>query len=49
MQYLQGNNRNQAVLFPGCLHELVDQGKKVRNISLHIGHIFFHSISHQWL
>ena len=36
MQYIQGNNRNQAVLFPGCLDELVDQNKKVRNISSHI-------------
>ncbi len=30
MQYIQGNNRNQAVLFPKCLDELVD----VDNVSI---------------
>ena len=45
MQYIQGNNRKQAVLFPKCLDELVDQDNEVRNISSNIRHIFFHFIS----
>jgi hypothetical protein len=41
MQYIQGNNRKQAVLFPKCLDELVDQDNEVRNISSNIQtHIF---------
>ncbi len=34
MQYIQGNNRKQAVLFPKCLDELVDQDNEVRIIDL---------------
>jgi hypothetical protein len=30
MQYIKGNNRNQAVLFPRSLDELVDQQNDVR-------------------
>jgi hypothetical protein len=29
MQYIQGRNRNQGVLFPKCLDELVDQDNEV--------------------
>lgn len=36
MQYIQGNNRNQAVLFPKCLDELVDQDNEVRIIDLFV-------------
>jgi transposase len=36
MQYIQGNNRNQAVLFPRCLDELVDQENEVRIIDLFV-------------
>jgi hypothetical protein len=44
MQYIQGNNRKQAVLFPKCLDELVDQDNEVRKFSSNIRLIFFHSI-----
>jgi transposase len=36
MQYIQGNNRSQAVLFPKCLDELVDQDNEVRIIDLFV-------------
>jgi transposase len=36
MQYIQGNNRNQAVLFPKCLDELVDHENEVRIIDLFV-------------
>lgn len=36
MQYIQGNNRKQAVLFPKCLDELVDQDNEVRIIDLFV-------------
>ena len=36
MQYIQGNHRNQAVLFPKCLDELVDQDNEVRIIDLFV-------------
>jgi transposase len=36
MQYIQGNNRNQAILFPRCLDELVDQENEVRIIDLFV-------------
>lgn len=36
MQYIQGNNRKQAVLFPKCLDELVDQENEVRIIDLFV-------------
>lgn len=36
MQYIQGNIRNQAVLFPKCLDELVDQDNEVRIIDLFV-------------
>ena len=39
MQYIQGNNRNQAVLFPKCLDELVDQDNEVRIIDLFVDSI----------
>ena len=29
MQYIQGNNQNQAILFPMCLDELVDQDNEI--------------------
>lgn len=36
MQYIQGNNRKQAVLFPKCLDELVEQDNEVRIIDLFV-------------
>jgi transposase len=36
MQYIQGDNQNQAVLFPRCLNELVDQENEVRIIDLFV-------------
>jgi transposase len=36
MQYILGNNRKQAVLFPKCLDELVDQDNEVRIIDLFV-------------
>ena len=36
MQYIQGNNINQAVRFPKCLDELVDQDNEVRIIDLFV-------------
>lgn len=36
MQYIQGNNRNQAVLFPKCLDDLVDQDNEARVIDLFV-------------
>lgn len=36
MQYIQGNNRNQAILFPRCLDEIVDQDNEVRIIDLFV-------------
>ena len=36
MQYIQGNNRNQGVLFPKCLDDLVDQDNEVRVIDLFV-------------
>lgn len=39
MQYIQGNNRNQAVLFPRCLDELVAQDNEVRLIDLFVDSI----------
>jgi len=36
MQYIQGNNRKQAVLFPKCLDELVNQDNEVRIIDLFV-------------
>jgi transposase len=41
MQYIQGNNRNQAILFPRCLDELVDQENDVRIIDLFVESITF--------
>jgi hypothetical protein len=39
MQYIQGINRNQAVLFSRCLDELVDQENDVRIIDLFVEYI----------
>ena len=39
MQYIQGINRNQAVLFPRCLDELVDLDNDVRIIDLFVDSI----------
>lgn len=39
MQYIQGINRNQAVLFPRCLDELVDSDNDVRIIDLFVDSI----------
>ncbi len=36
MQYIQGNNRNQGLLFPKCLDDLVDQDNEVRVIDLFV-------------
>jgi transposase len=36
MQYIQGNNRNQAFLFPRCLDELVDQENDARITDLFV-------------
>lgn len=36
MQYILGNNRNQVILFPRCLDEIVDQDNEVRIIDLFV-------------
>ena len=39
MQFIQGNNRTQSVLFPESLDQIVDQDNEVRIIDLFVDSI----------
>ncbi len=39
MQFIQGNNRTQSILFPESLDQIVDQDNEVRIIDLFVDSI----------
>ena len=45
MQYIQGINRNQAILFPKCLDELIDQAKPPIKNEKAIRKVFQYTVS----